>query len=238
MGQPLRSRPRPAPPTGTATEGQPPRQKPIWREYAEALAIAVVLAVSIRTFFMGAYEIPSGSMQPTLLIGDHILVNKLLYGLRMPDSIFGLHPPGIPTARYLFHLEAVHRGDVVVFVYPVDRSKDFIKRVIAVGGDTVEVRGGTVYLNGSRMADPHAHYQIEAQARGQSPRDNFGPLKIPPGKLFMMGDNRDLSFDSRFWGLVDANDVEGRALVIYWSWDSDSNSLLSVRWNREGKLVD
>src|SRR5713101_3115939 len=197
--------------------------------------IALVLAVFIRTFFIQAYKIPSGSMEPTLLIGDHILVNKIVYGLRMPDSIFGLEIPGLPYARYLFDLAPVHRGDVVVFVFPPDRTKDFIKRVIGVAGDTIQVKDGVVWLNGQKMDDPHAHLEAATQDRSPvSPRDNYGPITVPAGKLFMMGDNRDRSFDSRFWGFVDRDDVEGRATVIYWSWDSDGSSLIPIRWNRFG----
>ena len=114
-----------------------PGQKSVAREYGEAMFIALVLAIFIRTFFVQAYKIPSGSMEPTLLIGDHILVNKIIFGLRMPDSIFGLEIPGLPLGKYVFHLEPVHRGDVVVFVFPPDRTKDFIKRVIGVAGDTL-----------------------------------------------------------------------------------------------------
>ncbi len=209
------------------------------REYAEAFGIAIVLALVIRTFFVQAYKIPSGSMEPTLLIGDHILVNKMIFGLRMPDSVFGMHPlPGIiPYGHYVFRLEPIHRGDVVVFVFPPDPTKDFIKRVIGVGGDTVEVRDKSVYLNGRKMDDPHAHYEpSESQVR-VAPRDRFGPVVVPKDKVFVMGDNRDRSYDSRFWGFVDDNNVEGRAMVIYWSWDSDSNSFIPIRWSRFGRII-
>src|SRR5271165_7242899 len=153
------------------------RQKSTIREYAEAIVIAFGLAIFIRTFFVQAYKIPSGSMEPTLLIGDHILVNKIIFGLRMPDSIFGLEIPGLPLGKYVFHLEPVHRGDVVVFVFPPDRTKDFIKRVIGVAGDTIAVKNGAVWLNGSPMPDPHGHFEAAAQDRSPvSPRDNFGPV--------------------------------------------------------------
>ena len=166
-------------------------QKSVAREYGEAMIIALVLAIIIRTFFVQAYKIPSGSMEPTLLIGDHILVNKIIYGLRMPDSIFGLEISGLPLGKYLFHLEPVHRGDVVVFVFPVPpRDKDFIKRVIGVAGDTIAVKNGVVWLNGSPMDDPHAHREVADNDRSPvSPRDNFGPVTVPPGKLFMIGGN-------------------------------------------------
>jgi signal peptidase I len=214
------------------------QQKSVAREYGEAMFIALILAVFIRTFFIQAYKIPSGSMEPTLLIGDHILVNKIIFGLRMPDSIFGLEIPGLPYGKYLFHVEPVHRADVVVFVFPPDRTKDFIKRVVGVAGDTIQVKDGAVWLNGSVMPDPHAHFEVAGSERSPvSPRDNFGPITVPAGKLFMMGDNRDRSYDSRFWGFVDENDVEGRAMVIYWSWDGDGSSILPIRWGRFGRVV-
>ena len=209
-----------------------------WYAYLGFVAIVYVLNVSAalmsRTFFFQAYKIPAGSMEPTLLIGDHILVNKIVYGLRMPESIVGLKPPGIPYGRYLFQIEAVHRRDIVVFVFPPDRTKDFIKRVIGVGGDTVEVKGKAVYVNGQKLDEPYAHYEEGESGMSATPRDDFGPVTVPEGKLFVMGDNRDRSYDSRFWGFVDRSDVEGRALYIYWSWDADSSAVKPVRWQRIG----
>src|SRR5229473_1870681 len=143
MGQPVRNAPRTAAERAPGSSGQAApaaRQKSLFREYAEALIVALGLALFIRTFFIQAYKIPSGSMEPTLLIGDHILVNKLVYGLRVPDSLFGITIPGIPWGKYVFPLESVHRGDVVVFVVPPDPTKDFIKRVIGLAGDTVQVK--------------------------------------------------------------------------------------------------
>lgn len=210
------------------------------REWLEAILIAFLLAIVLRTFLIQAYKIPSGSMEPTLAIGDHIMVNKMRYGLRMPDSLFGLTPLAgeIPYGHYLFHLAQVHRGDVVVFVFPLDSTKDFIKRVVGVGGDTVQVKNGEVFLNGEPMPDPHAHFEVAPQDRSQfSPRDNYGPAVVPPGKYFMMGDNRDRSYDSRFWGFVNLDQVEGRAMFIYWSWGADSQSPLGIRWSRFGKAV-
>jgi signal peptidase I len=175
------------------------------REWTEAIVIAFVLAIVLRTFLIQAYKIPSGSMEPTLAIGDHIMVNKIRYGLRMPDSLFGLTPFAgeVPYGHYLFHLAAVHRGDVVVFVFPLDPTKDFIKRVIGIGGDTVQVKNGRVFLNGEPMPDPHAHFEVAPQERSPySPRDNYGPATVPAGEFLMMGDNRDRSYDSRFWGFV------------------------------------
>ncbi len=249
MAEPARNISKVQPLSDREAAERAPAQKSVAREYGEAMVIALVLAIFIRTFFVQAYKIPSGSMEPTLLIGDHILVNKIVYGLRMPDSILGLEIPGLALGEYVFHLAPVRRGDVVVFVFPPDRSKDFIKRVIGVAGDTVAVKNGAVWLNGSPMADPHGHFEVAAQDRSPvSPRDNFGPVTVPPGKLFMMGDNRDRSYDGRFWGFVDLNDVEGRAMVIYLPWNEEKAadaSLLSevllwfeyVRWDRVGMIV-
>ncbi len=238
MSFPRNRRTVPPPSSAEPAEASAPQRKSAIREYVEALLVALALALFIRTFFLQAYKIPSGSMETTLLIGDHILVNKIVYGLRMPESILGFHPLGLPYGHYLFDLEPVRRGDVVVFVFPPDRTKDFIKRVIAVAGDTVEVRGKSVYVNGERQTEPYAHYQPGAESyMTVAPRDSFGPVKVPAGKLFMMGDNRDRSYDSRFWGFVDRNDVEGRAVVIYWSWDGEEAWPLPVRWRRFGGMV-
>jgi signal peptidase I len=248
VAEPARNIPKVAAQSARASSEPAERQKSVTREYSEAMIIALVLAVFIRTFFVQAYKIPSGSMEPTLLIGDHILVNKIIYGLRMPDSIFGIEIPGLPLGRYLFNLAPVHRGDVVVFVFPPDRTKDFIKRVVGVAGDTIQVKDGVVWLNGQKMDDPHAHMEAAAQDRSPvSPRDNFGPVTVPAGKLFMMGDNRDRSYDSRFWGFVDHNDVEGRATLIYLPWNEEKAEGASwadmllwfeyVRWDRLGMIV-
>jgi signal peptidase I len=214
--------------------------KSVFREYAEAFLVALGLAVVLRTFLLQAYKIPSGSMETTLLIGDHIIVNKIGYGLRMPDSLFGLTPFAntIPYGKYLFHLESVHRGDVVVFVYPEDPSKDFIKRVVAIPGDSIEVKEGQLYLNGA-LAPPPAgtHYEVPPDQRDSSPRDIHEPLKLEPDQYFMMGDNRDRSYDSRFWGPITRDAIEGRANFIYWSCADGEDSpwikcLYDVRWSR------
>ncbi|MGO9119585.1 MAG: signal peptidase I [Desulfomonilaceae bacterium] len=178
-----------------------------FQEYSEAFVAALVLATLIRGFFFQAFEIPSGSMEPTLLVGDHILVNKFIYGVRIPF-----------TNKRWPEFREPSRGDVVVFVYPVDRSKDFIKRVVAVGGDTVEIRDNKVLINGEATKDPHAHFHSEGVYPGHViPGDNRKPIEVPKGFLFVMGDNRNNSYDSRFWGFVPLRDVLGEALIIYWS---------------------
>lgn len=198
------------------------------RENIEAIVIAIVLALTIRTFVVQAFKIPSGSMEPTLLIGDHILVNKFIYGISIPF-----------IDKKFLQFTTPERGDVVVFIYPMDESKDFIKRVVAVEGDTVEIRQKKLYLNGRTVEDPHAHFTDSTLYSGPDStarqRDNFGPKTIPPGNIFVMGDNRDRSLDSRFWGFVDINKVRGKAFMIYWSWKSFFNDF---RWRRLGKLID
>jgi signal peptidase I len=201
-----------------------PRSKSVLREYAEAFTMALVLALLIRAFVVQAFKIPSGSMLPTLQIGDHILVNKFVYGFRLPvvgTRVLALQPP--------------QRGDVVVFEYPVDPSKDFIKRTVGLPGDVVQIRSKRVYINGALWDDPHAFYADGRQStRRRSLRDNYGPVTVPPHQLFVMGDNRDHSYDSRFWGFVDLDEVKGKAFLIYWSWDGDDRW---VRWERLGRLI-
>lgn len=201
-------------------------QKSVTREYTEALLVALVLAFFIRSFIVQAFKIPSGSMLPTLQIGDHILVNKFIYGLRLP----------YPFETMLIEWNQPDRGDVIVFIYPKDRTKDFIKRVIGLPGDTVEIRHKQVFINGAKMDDPHANFADEDREM-PGPRDNFGPITVPPHHLFVMGDNRDRSHDGRFWGFVDLNDVKGKAFLIYWSWDADAAWAHTVRWERIGSLI-
>src|SRR4030095_15155632 len=156
------------------------KTKSTFREYAEAIGMALLLALFIRTFIVQAFKIPSGSMIPTLQIGDHILVNKLSYGVRMPF-----------LERYLLDYSTPVRGDVVVFIFPEDRSKDFIKRVIGVAGDTVEVRAKKVYINGKPIDDPHAYFAgYDPQAGGAGSGDDYGPKVVPENHVFVMGDHR------------------------------------------------
>ena len=194
------------------------------REYIEAILLAIVIAFFIRTFVIQAYKIPSGSMKPTLLIGDHILVSKFNYGIRLPLVRSTLIPVGTPK-----------RGDIVVFIYPEDRSKDFIKRLIGLPGDRIEIRNKNIFLNGLPWSDTRGVYVDTLIIPGSvQPRDNFGPVTVPEGSLFVMGDNRDESYDSRFWGFVPMKDVLGKALIIYWSWNQENNG---VRLSRIGSIL-
>ncbi len=187
----------------------------VW-EYAKSILIALLIALFIRTFIVQAFRIPSGSMIPTLLVGDHILVNKLVYRFGDP-----------------------RRLDVVVFRFPLDRRKDYIKRVIGLPGDRVEIVDKVVYINGKPLREPYVqHTDPRIIPRGVQPRDNYGPVVVPPGHYFVMGDNRDSSYDSRFWGFVSRKAFIGKALIIYFSWNPHgSNPLHWVRWRRIGKLI-
>ncbi|MDD2390322.1 MAG: signal peptidase I [Desulfobacterales bacterium] len=194
------------------------------RENIEAILIAVVLALFIRAFVVQAFKIPSGSMKQTLLIGDHILVNKFIYGVKIPFTDITLIPVTKPE-----------QGDIVVFRFPLEPEKDFVKRVVAVEGNVVEVRDKQVYVDGSPLDLKQAMYTDPHIFPKQfQPRDNFGPVTVPEHSIFVMGDNRDHSYDSRFWGFVDLKALRGKAFLIYWSWDKDN---FGVRWNRLGKLL-
>ena len=208
------------------------KQKSVFREYTEALLVALLLALFIRSFIVQAFKIPSGSMLSTLQIGDHILVSKFAYGLRLP----------YPFDTLIFEWAKPERDDVIVFVYPKDETKDFIKRVVAVEGDQVRIRDKQLFVNGE--ADENAYAQYANPGRViPGLRDNYPqplpngsvePVTVPPGKLFVMGDNRDHSHDSRFWGFVDVQAVKGKAFLIYWSWDGHDRW---IRWERLGSLI-
>jgi len=219
-------------PYSTSKEMDKTRAKSVLREYTEAIVIAILLALVIRAFVVQAFKIPSGSMKPTLLIGDHILVNKFIYGIKVPF-----------TNYELIHISNPKRGDIVVFEYPVDPSKDFIKRVIGLPGDKVRIENKVVYVNDQALSEPFAvQSDDKILPAGVSPRDNMGPLLVPPNSLFVMGDNRDESYDSRFWKFVNMDALKGKAFVIYWSWNSEGRLTLNpnesyVRWNRIGKWL-
>lgn len=195
----------------------------VW-EYTKAIVTALLLALFIRAYFIQAFKIPSGSMIPTLLIGDHILVNKFIYGTTIPFS-----------DKRILIFRKPEKGDIIVFKYPEDRSRDFIKRVIAVEGDVIESKNKVIYVNRTAVSEPYTqHTDTSLRPGGIEPRDNFGPYIVPKGKYFMMGDNRDQSYDSRYWGYVDMGDIRGEALILYWSWDSKNHW---PRFDRIGRLV-
>jgi signal peptidase I len=198
------------------------KKRLLW-EYTEAIVTALILALVIRAYIIQAFKIPSGSMIPTLLIGDHILVNKFIFGTKIPFS-----------DKRILVFRKPERGDIIVFKFPENHKKDFIKRVIATEGDVIEERSKIVYVNGRALTEPYAKHVDSFFRFGiNDPRDNFGPIKVPEDKLFVMGDNRDQSYDSRYWGFVDLKEVLGKALIIYWSWDPDD----WARFNRMGRLI-
>ncbi len=202
-----------------------------FREYSEALIVALVLALVIRSFIVQAFKIPSGSMEDTLLIGDHLLVNKFVYGLKIPF-----------TDSRLLSIRDPKAGDVVVFEFPEDEDKsyfqrrDFIKRIIATPGDRVEVRAQKVYVNGQPFVTSHEiHKGQGVSPPSGGPRDYMEPRVVPENSYFVMGDNRDFSYDSRFWGFVDKSKIKGLAFIKYWSWNRLETS---VRWSRIGRWID
>jgi len=197
-------------------------KKKFIKEYIEPIVIAVLIALFIRAFVVQAFKIPSSSMEPTLLVGDHLLVNKFIYGIRIPY-----------TDIKFFQYRKPQRGDIIVFIFPKDRKKDFIKRVIATEGEKVVIIRNKIYINDKLIDDPWGHFTMP-----RSTIEDYGPVKVPEDSLFVMGDNRDNSQDSRFWGFVKLNEVKGKALIIYFSWDSNAQDPLNkIRWARFGKLI-
>jgi len=203
-------------------------RKKFIKEYLEPIVIAVLIALFIRTFIIQAFKIPSSSMEPTLLVGDHILVSKFIYGIKIPF-----------TDTRLFELNKPKRGDVVVFIFPKDPSKDFIKRVIGVGGEKVEIIRNKIYINDKLIDDPWGYFSERSDwTRYLQPMERYGPKIIPKDSLFVLGDNRDNSQDSRFWDFVNVNAVKGKAIIIYFSWNGSTENLLNkIRWGRFGKLI-
>jgi len=201
------------------------KKKSLIREYAESIAIAILLALVIRTYLVQAFKIPSGSMEDTLAIGDHLLVSKFIYGTKVPFS-----------DKRVLTLRDPRRGDVIVFEYPEDPSKDFIKRVVGTPGDVVEGKEKKVYVNGKLYENPHeVHKEKDIIPKEMNPRDTFGPVTVPDNSYFVMGDNRDRSYDSRFWKFVKRDQIKGLAFIKYWSWDHDK---LRPRFGNIGKLID
>lgn len=219
-----------------------PVRKSVFREYAEAIVVAMLLAFAIRVFVVQAFKIPSGSMIPTLLIGDHILVSKLSYGIQWPsDCKFQVaFPPVNCYASYaLIEFGKPQRGDIIVFRFPEDEEKDFIKRIVGTPGDTVQIKSKVVLVNGRPLDDKAFTQRIDPGVIDGTinPRDNFGPVTVPEGSYFVMGDNRDQSLDSRFWGYVREEKIRGKAFRIYWSWSGQGQWKEWVRWERFGKAI-
>jgi signal peptidase I len=234
-------------------------RKSTLREYAESIGVAVAIALLLRAFVVEAFQIPSGSMIPTLEVGDHIFVSKFAYGLGIPF-----------TNTKVMQFADPHRGDVIVFKYPLDPGTDYIKRVVGLPGDVIEMRGEELYINGRAVARhrarPAYHY-VDAQRSGapdehdgelwietldgrdhetiQDPRGggrDFQRQVVPADHFFVMGDNRDNSSDSRVWGYVDRNLIKGKALIVWWSrGTSDSWSPIAwvktIRWRRFFQVV-
>ncbi len=213
-------------------EAEAPK-KSIAREYTEAILIALLLALLIRTFIIQAFKIPSGSMESTLLIGDHILVSKFSYGTHIPNEIPFLNIKLFDDI--VLFSKVPQRGDIIVFKFPKDERRDFIKRVIGLPGDFLEVRRQKIYINKKLFEDTHAHHTDPASNDSFVPRDDFGPVLVPEGYVFVMGDNRENSQDSRYWGFLNIKKIRGKALMIYWSWDRIDNW---VRFERFGKILE
>jgi signal peptidase I len=204
MSQPQEDQAPPVPPKSVA------------REYLESIVVAVVLALFVRTFAVQAFKIPTGSMETNLLIGDHLLVNKLVYS-----------PSGIPFEERLLGKRRIARGHVVVFKFPEDPARDFIKRVVGLPGEKVEIRNKRIFIDGVPLDEPYVHFlrpprveeDLEDLGSGDGV-DDWGPRTVPPGQLLVLGDNRDNSRDSRFWGFLPEDQVKGRALMVYWSYEA------------------
>jgi signal peptidase I len=201
-------------------------KKSVAREYLESVVVAVILALFIRTFVVQAFKIPTGSMEENLLIGDHLLVNKVVYS----PSLGAFEDTLLPK-------RPIKRGHVVVFKYPDDPTRDFIKRVIGLPGETVEIRNKVVYVNGQPLDEPYVHF-LEPPLSPQDPeygyrtdeRFNWGPQTVPDGHLFVLGDNRDNSRDSRFWGFLPVDQVKGRAFIVYWSYEASREEYHRTGW--------
>jgi signal peptidase I len=203
-------------------------QKSTAREYFESIVVAVILALFVRTFVFQAFKIPTGSMKPNLLVGDHLLVNKFIFA-----------PAATALEKAVLPIREIRRGDILVFKFPEEPDRDFIKRTIGLPGDTLELKNQTVFVNGQALEEPYAHYLFPPAGEGQTDgfdiRRKYGPVTVPPDHYFMMGDNRDDSQDSRFWGFLPKTYVKGRALFIYWSFDTPddgSGGGFAPRWGR------
>jgi signal peptidase I len=216
-----------APLAGMAVEDY---RKSTVREYFESICVAVILALFVRTFVVQAFKIPTGSMENNLLVGDHLLVNKMVFA-----------PTLTSLENRLLPIDPIKRGDILVFKYPEDPNRDFVKRVIGLPGDTIELRQKTVYVNGAPLTEPYVHFLFPDDGPGEGglsasdPRRKFGPVTVPADEYFMMGDNRDNSQDSRYWGFMPRSYVKGKALFVYFSFGEAtglSGLLSNIRWSR------
>jgi signal peptidase I len=200
------------------------------REYFESIVVAVLLALFIRTFVVQAFKIPTGSMEPNLLVGDHLLVNKFVFA-----------PAATALERMLLPMRDIRRGDIIVFKFPEEPERDFIKRVVGLPGDSVELKSRQVFINGKLIEEPYAHYLFpvsDGESESYDVRAKYGPVTVPARHYFMMGDHRDNSQDSRYWGFLPEHYIKGRALTIYWSFESQPGAnpitgiLTGTRWRR------
>ncbi len=204
------------------------------KEWIEPVLIALILAIIIRTFIIQPFKIPSGSMEDTLLIGDQLLAVKFLYGIKIPFS-----------DKHILKIRDPKPGDIIVFKYPEDPSKPFIKRCIATGGQKVEIRDKVVYVDGkdehlpeyAKFIDPNIISNVIAIPQQIRNRDNLQEFAVPENSFFMMGDNRDNSNDSRFWGFVPYKNISGKAFLLYWSWDKNAPFFKKIRWSRLFHLI-
>jgi signal peptidase I len=199
-------------------------KKSVIREYFESIVIAVILALFVRTWVVQAFKIPTGSMENNLLIGDHLLVNKFVFG-----------PTPLAIGRAVLPVREPRRGDIVVFKYPDEPDRDFIKRVIGLPGETVELRNKRVYINGQPIDEPYVHFLSPPSSDYQEVtsfdvRERYGPVTVPPHQYFVMGDNRDNSQDSRYWGFLPRGYIKGRAALIYWSYESGREDYIDEGW--------
>jgi len=203
-------------------------KKSVPREYFESLVIAVILALFVRTWVFQAFKIPTGSMENNLLIGDHLIVNKMIF----PPTMTGLERAVLPRRD-------IRRGDVIVFKYPEDPERDFIKRVIGLPGERLELRRKKIYINDKPIEEPYVRFleppPAEDAARSDDLRAWYGPVTVPEHQYFMMGDNRDNSQDSRYWGFLPETYIKGKALFIYFSFEENgslTNMFTDIRWSR------
>jgi signal peptidase I len=209
-------------------------RKSTGREYFESIVIAVILALFIRTFVVQAFKIPTGSMENNLLVGDHLLVNKFIFA-----------PTATAPEQELLPIEPIRRGDVVVFKFPQDPERDFIKRVIGLPGETLEIRNKKVFIDGRPLDEPYVHFlqppaSGEGEVAGYDVRERYGPVVVPADHYFAMGDNRDNSEDSRYWGFLPRRYVKGKALMVYWSYDAGAQPMVEdglLAWVRNAGSV-